>query len=207
MFKTGAESWDLRAGHMFRTLNRILEHRGPGAKAIIWAHNSHVGDAKATTISPGDVNLGRLAREKLGADAVALLGTGTYTGTVAAAREWNADVEFLQLPPPPPPPGSAGSVETLAHATGRPSFFLDLRDGRVDGGLRRELMNNRRKERFIGVVFDPETADPETYYADALLSEQFDGFLWFDVTKAVKPFEIHQPKSVLHLTDTYPWGL
>jgi erythromycin esterase-like protein len=200
MFKTSADSWDLRAGHMFRTLNRILEHRGEGAKALVWAHNSHVGDAKATTMSQGDVNLGRLTREKLGND-VAILGCGTYTGTVAAAVEWNGDVQIMNLPPSIP-----DSYEALAHGTGLSTFFLDLREGKCDKKLREELMA-RRKERFIGVVYDPELDDLESHYADAMLPEQFDGYIWFDVTRAVKPFEIHQPQSPLQLTDTYPWGL
>jgi erythromycin esterase-like protein len=184
---------------MFKTLNRILEHTGEGAKAIVWAHNSHVGDAKATTISQGDVNLGRLAREKLGND-VAILGCGMYTGTVAASKEWDADVEIMDIPP-----GIPNSYEALAHTSGLSRFFLDLRETKCDQQLRKELMTTR-KERFIGVIYDPKS-DPESYYADAILPEEFDGYIWFDQTKAVKPLEIHQPKSALQLTETYPWGL
>ena len=184
---------------MFRTLNRILEHKGDGAKAIVWAHNSHLGDAKATTMSQGNVNLGRLAREKFGSD-MAILGFGTYTGTVAAAREWNGNVEYMDMGPSIP-----DSYEALAHETGLSGFFLDLREGKCDKELCQELMA-RRKERFIGVICNPE-ADLDSQYADAILPEQFDGYTWFDVTSAVKPLEIRQPKTTLQLADTYPWGL
>src|SRR5580700_9089000 len=109
MLRNSAEAWDMRAGHMFRTLKRILEHRGEGAKAVVWAHNSHVGDAKATTESQGDANLGRLAREQMEGN-VAILGCGTYTGKVAAAKEWGADVEYMDIPPSIP-----NSCEALAH--------------------------------------------------------------------------------------------
>jgi erythromycin esterase-like protein len=200
MLKNGVEAWDMRAGHMFRTLRRILEHRGEGSKAIVWAHNSHVGDAKATNVSQGDVNLGRLVRERIGEDVVALLGCGTHTGTVAAAKEWGGDLQYIPVPPSIPE-----SHEAVAHGTGLPSFFVDLREGKCDPQLRKELVATR-KERFIGVVFDPE-ADPESHYADALLADQFDGYIWFDETGHVKPFEIHQPKTTLQLADTYPWGL
>jgi erythromycin esterase-like protein len=199
MLNNSSDAWDLRAGHMFRTLNRILEHRVEGAKAVVWAHNSHLGDAKATTVSQGDVNLGRLAREQLGSD-VATLGCGMYSGKVAAAKEWDADVELMNVPPSIP-----NSYEALAHKTGLLSFFLDLRDPKCDQGLRKELMATR-KERFIGAVYNPES-DSESNYADAILPEQFDGYIWFDVTNALKPFEIHQPKTALQLADTYPWGL
>lgn len=200
MAKNASDSWDLRAGHMFRTLKRILEHRGEGAKAIVWAHNSHVGDAKATTISQGDVNLGRLVREKFGDDNVAILGTGMYTGKVAAAREWEADVEIMEVPP-----SIAESYEALAHGTGISSFLLDLRSGKCDQVLREELIKTR-KERFIGVIYDPES-EPDSCYASAILPDEFDGYIWFDVTTAVKPLEIHQPKTAPQLTDTFPWGL
>jgi erythromycin esterase-like protein len=188
----------MRAGHMFRTLKRILEHRGEGAKAVVWAHNSHVGDAKATTESQGDANLGRLAREQMEGN-VAILGCGTYTGKVAAAKEWGADVEYMDIPPSIP-----NSCEALAHETGLSTFFLDLREQKCDQALRKELMTTR-KERFIGVIFDPD-ADPESQYADAIFAEQFDGFIWFDTTTAVRPLEIHQPNTVDKF-ETYPWGL
>jgi erythromycin esterase-like protein len=184
---------------MFKTLNRILEYKGEYAKAVIWAHNVHVGDAKATNLTHGHANLGRLVREKFGRD-VAILGCGTYTGTVAAAKEWNGDLEIMDLAPCIP-----NSYESLAHETGLSRFFLDLRDDKCDQELRKEL-KDERKERFIGVIYDPET-DMESHCVDAVLPEQFDGYIWFDVTSAVKPLEIQQPKATLPLAETYPWGL
>ena len=130
----------------------------------------------------------------------AILGTGTYQGNVAAAKEWDADVEVMKLPP-----AIDDSYEALAHATGLSRFFLDLRVGKCDEGLRKELMATR-KERFVGAIYDPE-ADPETLYAESRLPEQFDGYIWFDTTTAVKLMEIHQPKTAPNLADTYPWGL
>jgi erythromycin esterase-like protein len=131
---------------------------------------------------------------------MAILGCGTYTGKVAAAKEWDTDVELMDVPLSIP-----NSYEALAHEPGLSIFFLDLREGKCDQGLRKEPISTR-KERFIGAVYDPE-ADSETNYADAILPDQFDGYIWFDVTSALKPFEIHQPKTALRLAETYPWGL
>lgn len=199
MYKNSAISWNLRAGHMLVTLNRVLEHRGGGAKAVVWAHNSHVGDSKATITSPGDVNLGRLAREHYGLD-VAILGCGTHTGKVAAATEWGGDVQIMDIPPSIP-----NSYEALLHETGLSTFLLDLREKKCNQELRKDLMGPR-KERYIGVIFDPDE-DVESYYSDANLPDQFDGYCWFDVTKAIKPLEIRQPKTAPQLAETYPWGL
>jgi erythromycin esterase-like protein len=212
MIKHSPDAWNLRAGHMFRTLKRILEHRGDGAKAIIWTHNSHAGDAKATTISKGDVSLGRLCREKIGDDKVALLGCGTYEGTFIAAREWGGDAEIMPLPPPPPPLTAiemeldiGPSYEALFHATRIPSWFLDLRHGKCEQKLREELLKTR-KERAVGVIYDPES-EPESVWQDAILPDEFDGWVWFDSTTPLKVLEIKQPKTAAQLADTWPWGL
>ncbi len=125
MYYGSAESWNLRDRHMFDTLVQVLEHRGPAAKAVVWAHNSHIGDARFTDMGAerGELNIGQLCRERYGNDAV-LIGMGMDTGTVAAASEWDAPMEVMQVRPSRP-----DSYELLCHRTGQERFLLDLRLG------------------------------------------------------------------------------
>ncbi|KAE8441327.1 hypothetical protein EG329_005522 [Mollisiaceae sp. DMI_Dod_QoI] len=201
MYYSSAESWNLRDTHMFATLRRILDHKGSNAKVVIWAHNSHLGDARATSMGwhRGEINLGQLCREGYG-DQVVSLGCGTHTGTVAAADEWDADMQVMNVNHSLP-----DSVENLAHETGIPSFLLDLRKGHCDEDLRIELMK-KRLERFIGVIYRPDT-ERQSHYSHVVLPEQFDGYIWFDETKAVKALEVHQPKTPLEFDETYPFGM
>jgi erythromycin esterase-like protein len=195
------ESWNLRDTHMFQTLVRIMKYRGANAKAIVWAHNSHLGDARATSMgwARGELNIGQLCKEAFGVQALSI-GCSTYTGTVAAAEQWGEDMQVMKVNP-----GLPGSYETLMHTTGIPSFLLDLRKGRCDERLRQALME-KRLERFIGVVYRPDT-ERQSHYSFAVLPEQFDGLLWFDVTKAVSALEVHQPKTPLEMDETWPFGL
>jgi erythromycin esterase-like protein len=201
MYYSSAESWNLRDTHMFDTLKRVLEHKGKGAKAVVWAHNSHLGDARATSMGwhRGELNLGQLAREAFG-DEVVSLGCGTHTGTVAAADEWNGEMQIMNVVP-----SLADSYENLAHQTGIKSFFVDLRKGHCKEELREELMK-KRLERFIGVIYRPDT-ERQSHYSHAILPEQFDGYIWFDETTAVKALEVHQPKTPLEFDETYPFGM
>jgi erythromycin esterase-like protein len=201
MYFSSAESWNLRDLHMFQTLKRVLDHKGEEAKAVIWAHNSHLGDARATAMGwhRSELNLGQLARQTFGSQVVSL-GCGTYTGTVAAAHEWDADMKIMNVLPSLP-----DSYEYLAHQTGIESFFLDLREGKCDEKLRQELMK-KRLERFIGAIYRPET-ERESHYCHAILPKQFDGYIWFDETNSVKALEIHQPNTPLELDETYPYGM
>ncbi|KAF5600252.1 L-isoaspartate O-methyltransferase [Fusarium pseudoanthophilum] len=201
MYRGRDETWNLRDTHMFETLTRLLEHRGRDSKAIVWAHNSHVGDARATSMgwSREELNIGQLCKEMFGVQAVSI-GTGTNTGTVAAAQDWDGNMNIMELQP-----GLPGSYEELMHAAGVDNFVLDLRKGKCDEKLR-EILNEKRLERFIGVLYRLET-EKASHYSYAVLPEQFDGFIWFDKSKHVGTFEVHQPKSPRECHETWPFGL
>jgi erythromycin esterase-like protein len=201
MYYSNEQSWNLRDTHMFDTLVRVLKHRGKNSKAVVWAHNSHIGDARATSMgwSRGELNLGQLSKEAFGTEVLSL-GCGTYTGTVAAAHDWDGDMEVMKINP-----ALENSYEWLAHQTGLPRFYIDLRTGKCDEELREELLQ-KRLERFIGVIYRPQT-ERQSHYSAAQLPRQLDGYIWFDETKAVKPLEVHQPKTPLPFDETYPFGL
>ncbi|KAH6641194.1 erythromycin esterase-domain-containing protein [Chaetomium tenue] len=196
-------SWNTRDRHMFDTLARVLKHRGKKgpAKAVVWAHNSHIGDASATSMSWSreEFNIGQLCKETFGEQALSI-GCCGNTGTVAAARRWGADMEVMQVRP-----GLSNSYEELMHATEVKSFALDLREGHCDGKLRKAL-SKKRLERFIGVVYVPHT-ELQSHYSSAVLPEQFDGFIWFDETRHVGALEVHQPHVALEYGETWPFGL
>jgi erythromycin esterase-like protein len=205
MYYGSEESWNLRDGHMFDTLARLLSEetdRTGKAKAVVWAHNSHVGDARFTSMGKqrGEYNIGQLCREAFGEKNVALMGCGTYTGTVAAAHEWDEDAQVMKVNPARP-----DSYEYLAHETGLERFLLDTREGRVDVDLRNELMKPRL-ERFIGVIYRPKT-ERMSHYSTAILPKQFDAYVWFEETKAVEPLEKHEPPTAQGAEETYPFGL
>jgi protein-L-isoaspartate(D-aspartate) O-methyltransferase len=197
MYYGSAQSWNLRDTHMFETLTNILDAQGPQAKAVVWAHNSHIGNAAATDMGRvrDEVNIGQLCRERYG-EAAALIGFGTNSGTVAAASDWDEPMEIKQVRP-----AREDSYEYLAHGSEVPRFLLDLRPGRHD--LLRERLRRPRLERFIGVIYRPET-ELQSHYAAASLSEQFDAYVWFDQTTALTPLTTAQREGV---ADTYPFGL
>ncbi|MDQ0391387.1 protein-L-isoaspartate(D-aspartate) O-methyltransferase [Labrys monachus] len=196
MFYGAAESWNLRDRHMFETLCHVLDAKGPSAKAVVWAHNSHIGDARKTEMGRvrGELNIGQLCRERFGADA-ALIGFGTHAGTVACASDWDEPMEVKQVSP-----SRSDSYERLAHDTGVPRFLLDL--GAAPALLREALMKERL-ERFIGVIYRPES-ERWSHYSACTLPEQFDAYVWFDQTSAVTP--IPTPESGGE-EETYPFGL
>lgn len=196
MYYGGAESWNLRDTHMFETLEHLLEAKGPGAKAIVWAHNSHIGDARFTDmgVTRDELNVGQLCREKFGREA-ALIGFGTHTGTVAAATDWDGDMEVKRVNP-----SRADSYERQFHDSGKGRFLIDLSPGRHEP-LRRRLAEPRL-ERFIGVIYRPET-ELWSHYSQAVLPEQFDAFVWFDETRAVTPLG---PEHHRGMPETYPFG-
>lgn len=194
MYYGGPESWNLRDTHMFQTLRRVLQARGADSKAVIWAHNSHLGDASATEMGArGEINVGQLCREELG-DAVYSIGFGTDHGTVAAASDWGAAMEIKQVRPADP-----RSYEWLCHTAGIPGFLLGLRP---DGELREGLMEPRL-ERAIGVIYRPET-ELASHYFTARLPRQFDEYIWFDESSAVHPLA---SREIAGLPETYPYGL
>ena len=198
MYYGGAESWNLRDTHMFETLQHVLEARGTGSKAVVWAHNSHIGDARFTEmgIVREELNIGQLCRQRFG-DAAALIGFGTHTGTVAAASDWGGDMEVKRIRP-----SHRDSYERLCHDSGVPRFLLDLEKERHEV-LRRRLLEPRL-ERFIGVIYRPDT-ELLSHYADASLPQQFDAFVWFDETSAVTPLGSEHARP--GAPETYPFGL
>jgi erythromycin esterase-like protein len=197
MYYGGAKSWNLRDTHMFDTLRTLLDAKGPEAKAVVWAHNSHIGDASKTDMGREreELNIGQLCREHFGAEA-ALIGFGTHAGTVACADDWDEPMVIKRVNP-----SRDDSYERLAHDSGVPRFLLDLREG-VHDPLRRELLEERL-ERFIGVIYRPDT-ERWSHYSACTLPEQFDAYAWFDETTAVTPLPTPQAEGA---EDTYPSGL
>jgi protein-L-isoaspartate(D-aspartate) O-methyltransferase len=198
MYYGSAESWNLRDTHMFETLCQLLEAKGPESKAVVWAHNSHIGNAAHTEMGQvrEELNIGQLVKERFGQEA-RLIGFGTHTGTVAAATDWDEPMEVKTVRPSLP-----GSYERLCHETGLKRFLLDLREGVNEEAV--EALLEPRLERFIGVIYRPET-ERWSHYAEAVLPNQFDAWVWFDETEAVTPLDgAGQPSGE---EETYPFGL
>jgi erythromycin esterase-like protein len=202
MYYGSAESWNLRDTHMFDTLNMILDAKGPQSKAIVWAHNSHIGNAAFTDMGRerGELNIGQLAKEEFGEQA-RLIGFGTHTGTVAAADDWDQPMNIKRVRPSLPE-----SHERMSHDSGVERFLLDLRGGEAEPRLRNALMEPRL-ERFIGVIYRPET-ERWSHYSEAILPRQFDAWVWFDETEAVTPLAAElRPGEAPSVEETYPFGL
>jgi protein-L-isoaspartate(D-aspartate) O-methyltransferase len=196
MYYGSRASWNLRDTHMFDTLKNLLAFHGPDSRAVVWAHNSHVGNAGATEMAErGEHNTGQLCRKEFG-DAAYLIGFGTHGGTVAAASEWDGAMEVKAIRP-----ALAGSYERLCHATGHGRFMLGLRAGGDLCGPKG--LGEERLERAIGVIYRPET-ELASHYFRANLPQQFDEYIWFDDTRAVTPLDTAEIKG---LPDTYPFGV
>ncbi len=195
MYQGSTESWNLRDRHMFDTLQALLAHRGEGAKAVVWAHNSHIGNAASTSMGwGGEFNIGELCRTAFGRDAV-LIGMGTDRGEVAAADNWDEPMQVKQVRPSRP-----DSWEQLFLRTELPASLTTWRD---DPQLRKALARPRL-ERAIGVIYRPAT-ERQSHYFQAILSEQFDALLWLEQTHAVKPIGPQQIDEE-SVPDTYPFG-
>jgi erythromycin esterase-like protein len=197
MYYGSHEAWNLRDRHMCDCLQQLLEFHGPAARIVVWAHNSHVGDARATEVSArGEWNLGQLCRQEFATKDVYVVGFGTDHGTVAAASHWGGDVEIKQLRP-----AVADSYERICHDSGIPFFLLPLRDP-LDARTC-DLLVPQRLQRAIGVIYRPET-ERTSNYLHASLAAQFDEFVYFDTTTAVQPLTT---KDVDGIPDTFPSGL
>jgi erythromycin esterase-like protein len=195
MYEGSRESWNLRDRHMFDTLQALMRHR-QDAKAVVWAHNSHIGNAAATSMGwEGEFNIGELCRAAYGRDCVAI-GFGTDSGTVAAASNWDEPMDVMQVRAARP-----DSYEHLFRRTGVARSLTDWR-GPSRGELR-ETLSEIRLERAIGVVYRPDT-ELLSHYFKAVLSEQFDAYVWFETTRAVTPLGSRAPQGV---PETYPFGL
>ncbi len=195
MIAGGANSWNVRDYHMAETLDRLMEHHGDDAKAIVWAHNTHVGDARATDMSEvGMVNIGELARRRHRPDGVVLVGFGSYEGSVIAGQEWDAPMEAMDVPQ-----GRQGSWERVFHEA-KPKNQLLIMNDVADN----ERFLDLRGHRAIGVVYDPEF---EAYgnYVPTVLPRRYDAFLFFDQAEALHP--LHLVEAVPGLPpELYPWG-
>lgn len=198
MFQGRASSWNLRDEHMFETLNELFAHLDGGhAKVVVWAHNSHLGDARATAMSRrGELNVGQLVRERLGRESFAI-GFSTYSGTVTAASDWGEPAERKRVRP-----ALAESYEELFRAAGIPRFWIDLRERNEAV----ELLREPRLERAIGVIYRPE-AERLSHYFEARLPDQFDAIIHLDETRALEPLERTSEWDRGELPETYPSAL
>ena len=200
MFRGRQSSWNLRDTHMAETVESLagyLSRRGHTPKIVIWAHNSHLGDARATEMGArGELNLGQLIRQKYGEDAVSV-GFTTYTGTVTAATNWDDPGEVKRVRP-----GLPNSYELAFHETDVPRFFLNL----GPGASRTALLAQPRLERAIGVIYRPET-ERLSHYFHADLPRQFNAVYHFDQTRALEPLE--KPEQWQHdeVPETFPSGI
>jgi erythromycin esterase-like protein len=198
MFESRIGSWNLRDQHMVETLNALVEHLGASsAKIVVWAHNSHVGDARATQMGEsGELNVGQLVRQQHGKDAL-LVGFITYTGTVTAASNWDAPAEQKRMRP-----ALNESYEALFHATCVPNFSMNLRGADWLSGV----LNQERLERAIGVIYMPES-ERVSHYFYASLPNQFDAVIHLDKTRAVEPLERTSQWEAGELPETYPFAV
>jgi erythromycin esterase-like protein len=200
MFRREVSSWNLRDTHMMESLVRLTNHLSKPdspAKVIVWAHNSHLGDARSTQMGErGELNVGQLAREHFGEAAVSI-GFTTYEGTVTAASDWDGPAERKTVRAAHPE-----SYEALFHDVDVPNFFLNLRDNLdVAAPLRAP-----RRERAIGVIYRPDT-ELISHYFYARLPDQFDAILHYDHTRAVEPLERSAEWQAGEVEETFPSGL
>jgi erythromycin esterase len=193
MISFGPQSWNIRDSHMVETLNRLMKFHGDHAKAIVWEHNTHIGDARATNMrQEGTINVGQLVREQNSKEAVVAIGFGSYQGSVIAASEWGAPMQEMEVPE-----AKKGSVEEIMHH---------------DYGVNKLFILNRENDkrfksilphRAIGVVYHP--GREWRNYVPSVMAERYDAFIYFEKTKALHPLHI-KPKG--HLTpETYPFGV
>ncbi|MGE5138270.1 MAG: erythromycin esterase family protein, partial [Rudaea sp.] len=200
MFRGHVESWNLRDRHMAGTLDALVRHlsrHGTPARIVLWEHNSHLGDARATEMGEGgELNVGQLVRERYAGDS-RLLGMTTYSGTVTAADDWDMPALRKRVRP-----GLPQSYEGLFHELPQRNFFINLRDGTLtDRELKRPHL-----ERAIGVIYRPET-ERLSHYFFADLSDQFDGVLHFDETRALEPLERTPEWEAGEPPETFPTGI
>ncbi|HZW03457.1 MAG TPA: erythromycin esterase family protein [Anaerolineaceae bacterium] len=195
MVRSDRNSWNLRDEHMMDTLDRLMQFHGPGARGIVWAHNTHVGDARYTDMGQaGMFNIGQLARQRHAPEGVVLVGFGSQRGSVIAGRAWGAPLEQLAVPPAQP-----GSWEDVLHQNPAGDHLLLLGEARGD-----EDFLAVRGHRAIGVVYNPEREQLGNY-VPTVLPHRYDAFLFIDRSAALHP--LHLEPEGMEVPDTYPWGL
>lgn len=188
------ESWNVRDRHMMETLDRLLKFHGEGAKGIVWEHNTHIGDARATDMKrAGMVNIGQLAREEYGINDVYLVGFGTYKGTVIAGDEWGAPMKVMDVPE-----AREGSIEHNLHKESDENRYLLFNTEDI-----RQKYSQSIKHRAIGVVYNPER---ERYgnYVPSVMANRYDAFIYLDETTALYP--LHLKSHPGKMPDTYPFN-
>lgn len=199
MYRGRVSSWNLRDRHMAETLHALaahLEAENLPIKIAVWAHNSHLGDARATEMGErGEWNVGQLARERYG-DQTFLIGYSTFAGTVAAAIDWDEPAQLKHVRP-----ALENSFERLFHEIGVPNFYLNLRDETVG-----KILDQPRLNRAIGVIYRPKS-ERTSHYFNASLARQFDAVIHFDCTRAVEPLEIEAGWQQRDAPETFPEGL
>jgi erythromycin esterase-like protein len=196
MVRSNAESWNVRDRHMAETLDRLLAHHGPRAKAIVWEHNTHVGDARFTDMADaGEVNVGQLARERYGEQRVVLVGFSTHRGTVIAGREWDAPMEVMRVPI-----GRPDSWEDVLHDAGAGDKLLIF-----DGTRLPEESLARRGHRAIGVVYRP-TYDWYGNYVPTALPRRYDALMFVDESRALRPLHV-RVREKEEAPETFPTGV
>lgn len=198
MVRGGPEAWNVRDRHMADTLDRLIGRHGPGAKVVVWAHNAHVGDARATGMArAGMVNLGQLVRERRGESDVVAVGCGFYKGSVAAADQWGGPLRTISVPP-----ARTGSLEALLHQALPEARALAVFSGRGEGpGW---AYDQALGHRAIGVVYRPER-EGRGNYVSAVLGRRYDAFVYCDRTRALTPLDTRVP--VPDEPETYPGGV
>jgi erythromycin esterase len=196
MVRSDMNSWNVRDIHMADTLGRLLDFHGPDAKAVVWAHNTHIGDARATDmVRAGMVNLGQLARERHSDLGVVLVGFGTHRGSVIAGREWGAPLERMEVPE-----ARLTSWEALLHDTLETDHLLLLHQVEKDVNFLKS-----RGHRAIGVVYDPDY-ESRSNYVPTVLPLRYDSLIYLDETRALYPMNIEEEPGK-QPPETYPWGM
>jgi erythromycin esterase len=189
----GEDSWNVRDRHMVETLNKLMDHHGPESKVIVWEHNTHVGDARATDMArSGLLNVGQLVREQHEKNGVYIVGFGSYEGTVTAARSWGAKMETMAVPA-----AKLDSFEEILHRESAENKLLLF-----DNPALRERFATWLGHRAIGVVYHPERERGN--YVPTVLPERYDAFLYIDKTRALHPLHL-KPDGHL-VPETYPFG-
>ncbi len=193
MIQSGPRSWNIRDRHMVETLNRLMDHHGPKAKAIVWEHNTHIGDARATDMRrEGMVNVGQLVREDHPEKAVFTVGFGAYQGRVIAGRHWGDVMRDLHMPP-----ARTGSWEHLMHQAGEKDLLLLM-----SPEIQMVLGNKTFGHRAIGVVYHPDREAGN--YVPSIIPNRYDAFIFLNESKALHPLHIEPDGH--QMPETYPFG-
>lgn len=192
---SGSDStWNMRDKHMMDTLSRLMEFHGKAAKGIVWAHNTHIGDASYTDMKDqGLYSIGELARREYGKDKVSLVGFGSYQGTVLAGRFWGSPPEKMILPE-----GQVNSWEELCHQAGA-QFHINCEYLKLNPALHRRIPH-----RAVGVVYNPKV-EQHGNYVPTVIPERYDHFLFFNETKALHQIDISV--ELAKTPETYPFGV